>query len=46
MLPLRRRTDQSISAFMDQDNHATQLVRLQIHENGVPVAQFNNVPIN
>ncbi|HTD62023.1 MAG TPA: hypothetical protein VK679_15325 [Gemmatimonadaceae bacterium] len=32
--------------FMDQDNHATQLVRLQIHENGVPVAQFNNVPIN
>jgi hypothetical protein len=32
--------------FMDQDNHATQLVRLQIHENGVPVAQFNSVPIN
>jgi hypothetical protein len=32
--------------FMDQDNHATMLVRLQIHENGVPVAQFNNVPVN
>ncbi|HXB23358.1 MAG TPA: hypothetical protein VNV25_01385 [Gemmatimonadaceae bacterium] len=32
--------------FMDQDNHATTLVRLQIHENGVPVAQFNNVPVN
>jgi hypothetical protein len=32
--------------FMDQDNHATTLVRLQIAENGVPVAQFNNVPVN
>jgi hypothetical protein len=32
--------------FFDQDNHATTLVRLQIAENGVPVAQFNGVPVN
>jgi hypothetical protein len=32
--------------FVDQDNRATTLVRLQIHENGVPVAQFNNIPVN
>jgi hypothetical protein len=32
--------------FIDQDNRATTLVRLQIHENGVPVAQFNNIPVN
>jgi hypothetical protein len=31
--------------FIDQDNRATTLVRLQIAENGVPVAQFNNVPV-
>jgi hypothetical protein len=32
--------------FIDQDNRATTLVRLQIAENGIPVAQFNNVPVN
>jgi len=32
--------------FVDQDNVAKTLVRLEIHENGVAVAQFNNVPIN
>jgi hypothetical protein len=32
--------------FIDQDNRATNLVRLQIAENGVPVAQFNGVPVN
>lgn len=32
--------------FVDQDNHATTLVRLQIAEDGKPVAQFNQVPVN
>jgi hypothetical protein len=32
--------------FVDQNNVATKLVRLQIAENGVAVAQFSNVPVN
>jgi hypothetical protein len=32
--------------FIDQDNHATTLVRLQIAEDGKPVAQFTSVPVN
>ncbi|HZS59664.1 MAG TPA: hypothetical protein VFA43_10365 [Gemmatimonadaceae bacterium] len=32
--------------FVDQDNLAKTLVRLEIHENGVAVAQFNNIPVN
>ncbi len=31
--------------FIDQDNHATTLVRLQIAEDGKPVAQFSQVPV-
>jgi hypothetical protein len=31
--------------FIDQDNHATTLVRLQIAEDAKPVAQFNQVPV-
>lgn len=31
--------------FVDQDNHALTLVRLQIAEDGKPVAQFNQVPV-
>jgi hypothetical protein len=31
--------------FIDQDNHATTLVRLQIAEDARPVAQFNQVPV-
>ena len=32
--------------FIDADGHATTLTRLLIAENGKPVAQFTNVPIN
>jgi hypothetical protein len=32
--------------FIDQDNHAQTLVRLQIAEDAKPVAQFTQVPVN